>query len=130
MSIIKAKPGTHPYARTRFFRVGRNLLTYWIYVSVPLKVQKVRNLLKKKEKLTLFNSKLLESNLLMPPPSKIFSVWATMTGCSWRRLMMSQISILNSLKKFSSEADCSSWSTDKACRAGSTMLSKTYEHDQ
>lgn len=52
-------------------------------------------------KSTFSNSNLLDNSLLMPLPSKVFSLWATMIGCSWRCWMMLFKSFLNSSKKIS-----------------------------
>lgn len=76
---------------------------------------------------TLSNSNLFDSSLLIPLPSKVFSVWATITGCCCSLKVMLPRNFLNSWKKTSWETGWSrSWLARSSCNAGSTTFSMTY----
>ena len=74
---------------------------------------------------TLSNSNLFDSSLLIPLPSKVFSVCATITGCCCSRRVMMLSNFLNSWKKASWETGWSSWSVPSCCIEGSTIFSTT-----
>ena len=74
---------------------------------------------------TLSNSNLFDSSLLIPLPSKVFSVCATITGCCCSRRVMMLSNFLNSWKKASWETGWSSWLVPSSCIAGSTIFSTT-----
>lgn len=71
--------------------------------------------------LTFSNSNLLDSNLLMPLPSKVFSLCATITGCSLRSFAIISAILLNSTKNVSCETGCSG-KPPQDWRAGSITL--------